>query len=60
MSIVYRGAGHGDMERISALMARAMPRDVVSAMRLGRTLLSTGAAIMTPAAWSSPSIPRTG
>ncbi|MDN5599687.1 MAG: GNAT family N-acetyltransferase [Brachybacterium sp.] len=39
MSIVYRGAGHGDMERISALMARAMPRDVVSAMRLGRTLL---------------------
>lgn len=39
MSIVYRGAGRGDMERISVLMTRAMPRDVVSAERLGRNLL---------------------
>ena len=59
MSIVYRGAGHGDMERISALMARAMPRDVVSAMP-GSAAPFYWSRIMTPAAWSSPSIPRTG
>ena len=58
MSIVYRGAGHGDMERISALMARAMPRDVVSPC--GSAAPFYWSRIMTPAAWSSPSIPRTG
>ncbi len=36
MSIEYRTVRSGDMERISALMSRSMPRDVVSARRLAR------------------------
>lgn len=37
MSVEYRTVRSGDMERVSALMARSMPRDVVSARRLARS-----------------------